>query len=213
MSKSLSQVRTRSPKSAATIARVAALSFALVLAMAVPIDAHETGVIKLSAKALPVGGGLTITGEKMTKGASFRLELRGALKTFSFGRVRADTSGRFELRVTLPPDAHAGAYTVAAVAADGDVSAQADLTIAGAGTAAGNSDMAGMPGMGNMPGMAHATAEHMDVPLTTTKAGWAVIAVLITLSAVGGLLLLRRRDEVVPRLATPEAGRPQETSA
>ena len=168
---------------------------ALVLTSVVPVAAHEVGVIKLSAKQLLVGGALVITGEKMTKGASFRLELRGALRTFSFGRVRADTSGRFELRVVLPPDAGAGAYTVAAVAADGDVSAQADLAISTTTTAAGGGAMAGMPGMSNMPGMAHATAEHMKVPVTTTPEEWTAITIVIALAALGGFMLLRRRDE------------------
>lgn len=168
---------------------------ALLLAVVAPAIAHETGVIKLSAKQLSVAGALVITGTKMSKGASFRLELRGALKTFSFGRVRADTAGRFEMRVTLPADAGAGAYTVAAVAADGDVSAQADLVVTGATSASAGGDMPGMPGMNNMPGMSHATAEHMKVPVTTTPAGWTVIALLIGLAAIGGLALLRRGDK------------------
>lgn len=174
---------------------VVALSAALALTSVTPLAAHETGVIKLSAKQLPVGGALVITGEKMTKGASFRLELRGALRTFSFGRVRADTSGRFELRVTLPPDAGAGVFAVAAVAADGDVSAQADLAVLGTAPAAGGGDMAGMPGMSSMPGMPHATAEHMKVPVTTTPEEWTAITIVIVLAALGGFVLLRRRDD------------------
>lgn len=188
-------MKARRAKEPRTFSAAVALCVALVLTIVTSATAHETGVIKLSAKQLPVGGALVITGEKMTKGASFRLELRGALRTFSFGRVRADTSGRFELRVTLPHDAGAGAYTVAAVAADGDVSAQADLAVSGTAPVAGGGAMAGMPGMNNMPGMPNATAEHMKVPVTTTPEGWTAITIIIALSAVGGLLLLRRRGD------------------
>ena len=193
MKKFLLTLRGRRERTSLSV--VVALSAGLALTSVTPLAAHETGVIKLSAKQLPVGGALVITGAKMTKGASFRLELRGALRTFSFGRVRADTSGRFELRVTLPADAGAGAYTVAAVAADGDVSAQADLALLATTPTAGGGDMAGMPGMGNMPGMPHATAEHMKVPVTTSPEEWTAITTIIILAALGGFVLLRRRDD------------------
>lgn len=65
------------------------------------------------------------------------------------------------------------AYTVAAVSADGDVSAQADLAILA--TAAGSTggmaarhDVGAMPGMAGMP---NATAEYMNVPRSATTAG------------------------------------------
>lgn len=172
----------------------AALASALVVSTVTPLTAHETGVVRLNASQLPIGGALVVRGAQMGKGASYRVELRGTLKTFSFGRVRADTAGRFELSVTLPAEAGAGTYTVAAVAADGDVSAQADLAIlpGGATEAMSGHQMAGMAGMA---GMAHATAEPMNVPRTTTPAGWAVVALIIALSAVAGILLLRRGDD------------------
>lgn len=178
----------------------AALGCALVITAVTPATAHETGVVRLNASQLPVGGALVVRGAQLGKGASYRVELRGTLKTFSFGRVRADTGGRFELTVTLPSDAGAGAYTVAAVASDGDVSAQADLAIVPGGSAGGmgGHEMAGMAGMAGMPGMAgmaHATAEPMNVPRTTTPAGWAVVALIIAVSALAGILLLRRRGE------------------
>jgi len=46
-----------------------------------------------------------------------------------------------------------------------------------------------------MPGMAHATAEHMKVPVTTTSEEWTAITIVIALAALGGFMLLRRRDE------------------
>lgn len=175
------------------LALVACLGFTI----AAPARAHENGVIRLSARQLPVGGSLTVDGDKLGKGTSYRLELRGALRTFIFGRVRADTAGRFTLTVTLPADAAAGAYTVALVASDGDVSARANLLISTAPPAANAShDMANMPGMA-MPGMnmPHATAEYLPIARTTTTAGWVVIVLSILGSAAGGIALLRRRPQ------------------
>lgn len=181
-----------------------ALAATLWLAFASTASAHEEGVIKLSGRQLPAGGQLTVVGEKLGKGASYRLELRGALKTFELGSARADTSGRFEFTLTLPADAKPGSYAVAAVASDGDVVARADLVIvdanvpAASGAGATMPGMPGMPGnmpeMENMPGMAgmHATAEYMEIPRTTTTAQWIVIGAVIAGSLVGGLALLRR---------------------
>jgi hypothetical protein len=157
--------------------------------------AHEKGVITLGAKQLAPGGELVIRGAKLGKGSSVRLELRGALATFNFGRVRVDTAGKFEQRVTVPVDARPGEYKVVAVAADGDVAAEANLIVAAAVVAAPattdtHARMENMPGMGATGGP-HATAEAMDVPVATTPAGWLVIAASILLAALGGLVLLR----------------------
>ena len=162
--------------------------------------AHETGVITLSAKQLPAGSELIIRGAKLSKGGSVRLELRGALKTFSFGRVRTDTAGAFEQRVTIPADAKPGEYKVVAVAPDGDVTARAELVVTAASAptsapAAGTHDMAGMHDMPGMAGGApHATAEAMKVPVSTTPGSWVVIIATIIASGAGGMALLRGRQ-------------------
>lgn len=164
--------------------------------------AHEEGAIRLNAKQLPVGGSLIVVGDRFGKGVPYRLELRGTLKTFKFGRVRTDTAGHFEFTVTLPAEATPGSYAVAAIAADGDVSARADLVIvaASAATSSGANSampgMANMPPMRNMPGMAgmagmHATAEYMEIPRTTTTAQWIIIGAIIGASALLGVALLR----------------------
>ena len=165
--------------------------------------AHETGVITLSAKQLPAGSELIIRGAKLSKGGSVRLELRGALKTFSFGRVRTDTAGAFEQRVTIPADAKPGEYKVVAVAPDGDVTARADLVVtaapavaAASGAPAGTHDMAGMHGMRGMEGggAPRATAEPMEVPGSTAPGSWVVIIATIVASGAGGMALLRGRQ-------------------
>lgn len=180
--------------------RAAAVSLAFLLISDSSAIAHETGSVTLNAKELQVGGNLIVRGSKMTKGASFRVELRGILQTFSFGRVSADSGGRFELSVALPAAAGPGAYTVAAVAADGDVSAQANLMIvATTATVTGTGGAHAMESMPGMPDMGGATAEYMHVSVTTTSGEWIVIALIILVSVLGGVLLLvRRGSEAMP---------------
>ena len=186
---------------------VAALAVAvyLLLANATSVGAHEKGVITLSTKQAAVGTELVINGRKMSKGASFRIELRGALRTFNFGRVPANDSGAFVMRVTLPADAAPGQYTVAAVAADGDVSAQADLVISAAVATQDmrHPEMHNMPAMAGMKGMEgtngpHATAEPMEVDVATSAGEWATIALIVIPSAIGGLLMLRHARKAPP---------------
>jgi hypothetical protein len=165
--------------------------FGLVVLLPRTLDAHEKGTIVLNTSAIAPGGALVVTGSKLGRNASVRLELRGALSTFSFGRFYADTAGRLKQQLTIPVDVHPGQYTIAAVAADGDVSAQVDLVVTPTASAA-----ATQPGMHDMPGMGvmgepHATAERMNIPISTTAAGRAVIWIVVFLSALAGLLLLR----------------------
>lgn len=143
----------------------------------------------LASYALP-------SGEKLSKSTAFRLELRGALETHVLAEVRTDTAGRFEARYTLPAAARAGSYTVVVLASDGDVSARADLMVSAVPTPSPTAmpDMAGMD-HSRMPGMTdssrpHATAEMMDVPVTTNGLEWAAIATIVVLSAAGGLVML-----------------------
>ncbi len=173
--------------------RIVFPSLALILAMAVPAAAHEKGAIHLASDQVPIGGELGLRGEKLPKSADIKLVLRGTLDNYAIGEVRTDTAGKFQARLTLPPHVPAGAYSVVAIAPDGDVTARADLVIAAtAPTAAGTAEQ-GMAHMGEqeMPG-AHATAEMMEVRRTTTTGEWAVIAAAIVLSFVGGAVLLRR---------------------
>ena len=163
----------------------------LIGSMAGTLDAHEKGVIILNTSAIAPGGAVVVTGSKLGRNASVRLELRGALATINFGRFNADTAGRLNQQLTIPPDLQPGQYTIAAVAADGDVSAQVDLIVTQSATAeAAHPGMHDMPGMSGMGGP-HATAERMDIPISTTATGRAVIWSVILLSALGGFLLLR----------------------
>ena len=75
---------------------------------ATPLFAHEKGVLTLNTRQAAPGDTLIARGSKLAKDASFRIEVRGVLRTFPYGRVRTDSTGKFEMRVPLPTDAKAG---------------------------------------------------------------------------------------------------------
>lgn len=165
--------------------------------------AHEKGAVRLTPAEVPVGGQLQMNGERLTKNARFRVELRGTLETFPLGGVRTDTLGTFELRATLPAGAKAGSYTVAVVSTDDDeIVAQSDFTITPSGSATGGG-MQGMAGM-NMAGMNMAgmpSAKPMKVDVSTSAAQvvtiWAII--LLSLAVGAWLLSVARRSEAAIR--------------
>jgi len=154
-------------------------------------SAHGTGAISLSSKQSSPGLTITIFGTEFVHNSSVRLELRSILEKVVFGRVQTGAKGTFQQIVTIPANSKPGQYTIVAVAPDGDVAAQATLMIADVAAAQethpGMHDMPGMQGMGG----AHATAEMMDVPIPITPWGWAIIAVIVLVSAVMGVWLLR----------------------
>lgn len=179
--------------------RSAIVAAGLVAALAVPAIAHEKGVIRIISRNVTVGGELVVRGEKLSKNATLRMELRGTLETFHLSEVRTDTAGRFQAQVALPVEVKAGTYTVVVVASDGDVTARTDLVVLAGPPMADMPGMAGHEGMVDSAGAAapHATAEMMHVPVSTSGAEWGAIAAVIGLSAAGGLLLLMssRRQE------------------
>lgn len=172
-------------------------SFALGLlsVWSAPALAHENGAIHLASKQVSVGAELSLRGEKLSKNATLRLELRGTLETFPLAEVRTDSAGRFQARFALPAAAKAGTYVVAVLASDGDVVARAELGVVEA-SPAGDQMTAEEHARMGQPGAAtegpHPTAEPMDLPVTTTLAGWLAIIGLIAASAGLGLALLLR---------------------
>lgn len=169
---------------------------ALILVTSIPAYPHGGGVLRLATVNVAGGGTVALTGEKLEKNADLALELRGTLDNYPVARVHTDASGKFSTNLTLPPSIPGGAYTLVAIAADGDVAARTNVVI---GSPPGGSG-AIMPGMRGNEGMhteqqvsgPHATAEMMQLKLTTTPAEWAAIATLILLSAAGGAWLLTR---------------------
>lgn len=175
----------------------------LILALAVvPVrsaSAHGSGAISLSSKLSSPGTTITVWGAEFARNSSVRLELRGVLANYVFGRVQTGAKGTFQQIVTIPASSKPGQYSIVAVAPDGDAVAQATLMItdspAAEATHPGMHDMPGMQGMGGP----HASAEMMNVPIPITAWGWAVIVAIVVVSAVTGVWLLRggRRMETI----------------
>lgn len=173
------------------------LAIGLTLVVTVPAYPHGDGVIRVAPKQVVVGGTIALTGEKLEKNADLRLELRGILDNYPAGRVRTDTSGRLSASITIPPAVPIGAYTLVAIAADGDVAARTALAVGPAtDIAAARQGMPHMPAP--MPGM-QASAEMMKIELTTTVAEWAVIGAVILLSLGSGAFLLFRSRKTASR--------------
>ncbi len=176
--------------------RISLIAAALFFVTAIPAYPHGVGVIRLATVNVAGGGTVALTGEKLGKNSDLALELRGTLDNYPVGRVRTDPAGKFSTNLTLPPSIPGGAYALVAIAADGDVAARTDIVI---GSAPGGSGVT-MPGMQGNAGMhteqqvsgPHATAEMMQLEMTTTPAEWAAIATLILVSVAGGAWLLAR---------------------
>jgi hypothetical protein len=172
-------------------------SIALVLALAVPLSAHPTsGVLHLASKQVGIGGELVLRGERFERTTDLELELRGTLDNYPVGEVKTNTAGAFQVTLTLPPHVPAGAYTLVAIAPDGDITARVDMMIVPAEAApmasTGKAGMKQMPGMQQqMPGE-HATAEMMAVDQSQSPAERIIVAALVLLSFGGGATLLRK---------------------
>ncbi len=180
--------------------RIVLATAALLVATAVPAYPHGGGVIRLASTQVEGGGTVALTGEKLDKSSNLSLQLRGTLDNYPVGRVRTDAAGKFSTNLTLPPNIPGGAYTLVAIAADGDVAARTDIVI---GSAPGGSGTA-MPGMRGNVGMRtekqisgpHATAEMMQLKRRTTPGEWGVISTLILLCFAGGAWLLTERRKL-----------------
>lgn len=173
-----------------TFLQSAVIAVALVIATSSPLSAHGGGVIRLASPQVGIGGELALSGEKMDKGASLRLELRGILDNYPVGEVKTDAAGKFEMRIALPPRVPAGVYTLVAIGGHGDVAARTTVTV---GQAGANATMPGMGdhGMRQMPGM-QGSAEMMPLQINTSPREWTVIAAVILLAFGGSVALLRR---------------------
>ena len=155
--------------------------------------AHGEGVLTADRLAAAPGEMLALEGRQFEPDEEYRIELVGALEEFVLATARADKSGGFKLSVSLPRDAKEGAYRLQAVADDGDVSATLDVTVMAAAAAADERATEGMSS--SMPGMTGPMAQPGDVPIDRSRSGsgWAIIGVLIGLSAGLGIALLLRR--------------------
>ena len=179
------------------MSRITVASAAALLLLVAPAVAHETGVIRLSAKQIEVGAGLSLRGEKMPKSGKVRIELRGTLATFSLGEVRTDSAGVFESNAIVPEAAKPGNYKVVVLAEDGDVTAHADLVIMAAKPSAESKDHGAMAHP-EVPAV-QATDEMMPLNAKSSGAEVIVIGVLVFAALAGGFALLRGRPEAAAK--------------
>ncbi len=172
------------------MSRATMLTAVALLLLVAPAVAHETGVVRLSAKQVESGGGLTVRGERMPRSGKMRLELRGTLATLALGEVTTDTAGGFEINIVVPETTEPGNYKLVVLAADGDVTARADLVIVAATPEAATDGHAFMA-HGETPAP-EATDRMMSLDMKFTTAEMSVISVFVLTGLVGGLALLRR---------------------
>lgn len=177
--------------------RLSFASLALLAVISAPALAHEKGAIRLASRQIPVGGELSLRGERLPKNATLRLELRGTLETFPLGEVRTDAVGRTQARLALPREARMGSYKVVVLAPDSDVAAQADLIVVAApaadSAAAMDHSNMGHEAMNTEPGATdepHASAEMMPLDTSKTVGEWVVIIAAIVAGVGGGVALL-----------------------
>ena len=158
------------------------------------VFAHGGGVLRVASKQIPSGGSIQMSGEKLGNNANLRLELRGVLDNYPIGSVRTAADGKLSASVAVPASVPAGTYTLAAIAADGDVAGRTEVSVGSA--AAVEAAKSGMPHMagGDMAGMEgmKATADMMKLDIKTTAFEWTVIGLLILLSFAAGASLLAR---------------------
>ena len=169
------------------------LSMLLLAVFVPPLWGHEKGVIRLATKQVAAGGELAIRGEKLPKSNSVILTLVGALATHSLGEVATTATGTFDTKVAIPAAAKPGSYVVVAEAGDGDELARADVVVIPA-TAHDMSgmthDMSAMRATDSSAMAAHPSAAMMELEATRSGVEWAVILLMVALSAGGGVALL-----------------------
>lgn len=166
--------------------------------------AHGEGVLKSPHSSVAAGDSLSLLGSKFEASETYRLRLVGALRTIELRRVRADSSGAFDVRVLVPADLAPGRYRAVAVASDGDEAASLTLRVTRAG---GGRTGSGAAGGGAYPGSAGesgeetrqpgagsrsaARADEMPLERPWSGAEWAVIGLLVGGGAGLGIGLLR----------------------
>lgn len=163
------------------------LLFLLVLSPVGIALAHGVPEIAVDPTVCAAGSMITITGSAMEDGNTYTITLEGIKGSTPLGVTTAKSeSGSeeagFVVQYTVPASTAPGSYTVRAVTPDGDV-ATADLTV----TAAAAQASAG-PAMSQM-----ASAEPHILDRTKPAGQIFVVAVVILLSAAGGLVLVRRK--------------------
>ena len=169
----------------------------LLLLTAVVAQAHGTSV-KLDKQSAAPGETVMVKGEGISANGEIKLSLRG-MQDYELGTVRGDEHGRFEQKITLPTEIHAGDYSVVA---EGEKTASARLKIvASQGGHMGEMQLppASQEHERGMPGMMEKVSDAKPGPMEVERPGggrealarWAIV--LVSLLAGLGLRRSRRR--------------------
>ncbi|MFW6193660.1 MAG: hypothetical protein ACOC83_09270, partial [Gemmatimonadota bacterium] len=175
----------------------ATLAAAASLVAPEPLAAHEEAVLEASASVMAADGTLELLGSDFTADEEFRLVLEGSLESHELVAVTADSAGRFELDLELPPEVREGRYQIVAVAPDGDEVARLDLNVVAAGsgddraTGAAEDDDTGVAGAADGEGENGARAEEMEIERQRGGAEWAFVLLVVGLSGGLGARMLR----------------------
>lgn len=177
----------------ALAAVAATLALTATLTAPAPLAAHEEAVLEASASVMAADGTLELFGSDFTVDEAFRLVLEGALESHELTEVTADSAGRFELELELPPEVREGRYQIVAIAPDGDEVARLDLNVVAAGSgddrATGSAE--GASGAADGEGGNGARADEMEVERERGGIEWAVMLLVVGLSGGLGARMLR----------------------
>lgn len=182
---------------AAFAAAAATLAVAATLVAPEPVAAHEEAVLEASASVMAVDGTLELFGSDFTADEEFRLVLEGALESHELTEVTADSAGRFELDLELPPEVREGRYQIVAIAPDGDEVARLDLNVVAGGsgddraTGDAGGDDAGAAGAAEGEGDNGARADEMEIERQRGGVEWAFMLLVVGLSGGLGARMLR----------------------
>lgn len=152
-----------------------------------PALGHGDAVLEADRSSVAPGENVALEGTDFDGGDEHRLRLLGSLDEHDLGTVRADSTGRFTRRVTVPPDARAGRYRLVALAGDGDEVASVRLKVVrSAGERAGRSE-----GRGEGPDREPRVGE-MSLPRERNGLEWGLVVLLLGGAAGLGFVSIRR---------------------
>jgi len=162
----------------------------LLLVLMWPADlarGHDEGVLTLAAPTASAGGSLSLSGEHFSAGTAYRLVLKGALRAYELGSVKASAEGTFTAALEVPESAPPGSYRLVAIAPDGDEAAEVDLELEAMPATAQSSESESSEAAATGP-----SAEDLVVERRWSGFEWFVIGALFGGGLAAGIVLSRR---------------------
>lgn len=153
---------------------------------------HPEATLKSETTRVAAGASWSVTGEEFLAGQKVQLMLQGALAEYPLREVQATDAGTLSLSLEIPATVRPGAYSLVAIADDGETVARLDVTIdAASPVAMAEHEIADERDAGH-GGMTEARADEMPIERSRASLEWGVIGLLIGLAGGFGLSLVRR---------------------